>query len=127
MAYLTYDEYEEFGGTLTEQEFPMAEFKARKMIDYWTDCRVQNMASVPEAVKRSMMQVISYEQTYGVDAQAAHPLLASFNTDGYSENYGSMTEQNSQAAAGLYNSVRNLLYGEKDDNGVPLLYRGVNT
>ena len=127
MAYLTYEEYEDFGGTLTEQEFPMAEFKARKMIDYWTDCRVQNMASVPEAVKRSMMQVISYEQTYGVDAQAAHPLLASFNTDGYSENYGSMTEQNSQAAAGLYNSVRNLLYGEKDDNGVPLLYRGVNT
>jgi len=127
MAYLTYDEYEAFGGTLTEIEFEMAEFKARKMIDYWTDCRVQNMASVPEAVKRSMMQVISYEQTYGVDAQAAHPLLASFNTDGYSESYGSMTEQNSQAAAGLYNSVRNLLYGEKDDNGVPLLYRGVNT
>lgn len=127
MAYLTYDEYEAFGGTLQEPEFEMAEFKARKMIDYWTDCRVQNMASVPEAVKRSMMQVISYEQTYGVEAQAAHPLLASFNTDGYSESYGSMTEQNSQAAAGLYNSVRNLLYGEKDDNGVPLLYRGVNT
>ena len=45
--YLTYEEYQEFGGTLPETEFEMAEFQARKRIDYWTDSRVQNMSEVP--------------------------------------------------------------------------------
>ena len=125
MAYLTYEEYQGYGGTLTEQEFTMMEFRARKRIDYWTDSRVQNMAAVPEAVKLCMMQAITYEQTYGVEKQAENPLLASFTTDGYSESYGSMTEQNSQAVNGLYRSVSTLLYGETDDEGTPLLYRGV--
>ena len=53
--YLTYEEYQEFGGTLPETEFEMAEFQARKRIDYWTDSRVQNMSEVPEAVKRCIM------------------------------------------------------------------------
>lgn len=126
MVYLTYEEYVGYGGTLGEAEFTLLEFRARKKIDEWTDCRVQNMASVPEAVKLCMMQAITYEQTYGVEAQAASPLLASFNTDGYSESYGSMTEQNSQAVAGLYRSVSSMLYGETDDEGTPLLYRGIN-
>lgn len=125
-AYLTYAEYTGYGGTLPETEFTLAEFKARKKIDYWTDCRVQNMAAVPEEIKLCMMQAIRYESRYGVEAQADSPLLASFNTDGYSESYGSMTEQNSQAASGLYSSVSQLLYGVLDDKGIPLLYRGVN-
>lgn len=123
--YLTYEEYTSLGGALPEKDFVLAEFKARKRIDYWTDCRVQRMAAVPQAVKMCMMQAITYESTYGVQAQAESPLLASFNTDGYSESYGSMAEQNSQAINGLYRSVCTLLYGETDDEGTPLLYRGV--
>ena len=125
MAYLTYEEYTGYGGTLDETEFVLLEFRARKKIDKWTDCRVQNMASVPEAVKLCMMQAITYEGTYGVAEQAASPTVASFNTDGYSESYGSISEQAASAGKTLYSAVCSMLYGETDDEGTPLLYRGV--
>lgn len=127
MEYLTYEEYQQSGGTLQESEFDLLEFRARKRIDYWTDCRVQKMSTVPEAVKKCMMLIIKYESKYGSDAQADNPLVASFNTDGYSENYGSAKEQASAAESNLYKTVRQLLYGETDDEGVPLLYRGLIT
>ena len=84
------------------------------------------MASVPEAVKLCMMLAIKYAQTYSVDREADNPIVSSFNTDGYSESYGSAQEQMQAAKKSLYESMRSLLYGEKDDNGVPLMYRGVN-
>ena len=124
-AYLTYAEYTGYGGTLPETEFTLAEFKARKQIDYWTDSRVQNMAEVPAAVKLCMMSVIKFEQKFSADAQTDSPVVASFNTDGYSESYGSVSEQAAAAENGLYKSIRSLLYGETDDEGTPLLYRGV--
>ena len=124
--YLTYEEYQSYGGDLPETEFTLFEFRARKRIDYWTDCRVQNMASVPEAVKLCMMQAIKYDEKFGTDAQVDNPAVASFNTDGYSESYGSAVEQAAAAEASLYSSVKSLLYGETDDNGTPLLYRGLD-
>ena len=126
MMYLTYDEYVDLGGRLSEEEFTMAEFRARKQIDYWTDCRVQNMAVVPRAVKLCIMQIMKFESQYGLEAQSENPVVASFNTDGYSESYGSVSEQVAAARNSLYRSVRNLLYGEMDDHGTPLLYRGVD-
>ena len=123
--YLTYEEYQGYGGDLPEADFTMFEFRARKRIDNWTDCRVQNMASVPEAVKQCMMLAIKFDEKYGVDAQADNPVVASFNTDGYSESYGSASEQAAAAESGMFKSVSSLLYGETDDNGVLLLYRGV--
>lgn len=123
--YLTYEEYVGYGGTLVETDFILAEFRARKMVDYWTDSRVQNMEEVPEAVRLCMMQAIKYDATYGVEAQADNPVISSYNTDGYSESYGSASDQAQAAQKALYRTVRSLLYGEKDDNGVPLLYRGV--
>ena len=127
MAYLTYEEYEAYGGTLTEQEFPVAELKARKQIDYLTDSRVAAMAEVPVAVKLSMMALIKHDSKYGAEAQADSPMLASFSNDGYSESYGGISEQAETARKSVGNEVRHLLYGETDDNGVPLLYRGLYT
>lgn len=124
-TYLTYGEYTERGGTLPETSFNLLEFKSRKRIDYLTDSRVQNMENVPEAVKMCMMCLISLESKVGVQAQVENPVVTSFNTDGYSESYGKTlgvadADKSMNAAAVEY------LYGEKDDEGVPLLYRGVN-
>ena len=126
MAYLTYSEYEEYGGTVDEESFAPYEFRARKRIDYLTDCRVQKMQAVPEAVKLCMMQLIKQDSKFGVEAQSDNPAVASFNTDGYSESYGSVTEQASSVNAALDRTIRSLLYGEVDDEGTPLLYRGLN-
>ena len=123
--YLTYAEYQAYGGTLPEADFTLAEFKARKRVDYLTDSRVENMTEVPEAVKLAMMSIIKADSAVGVDAQAGAPLVASFSTDGYSENYGSAADQTANVEKQLNAELRQLLYGVKDDEGVPLLYRGL--
>lgn len=122
--YLTYDEYKKYGGALSETDFTVLEFKCRKRIDRLTDCRVQNMASVPEAVKLCMMSLIKLENTVGIEAQAENPVVTSYNTDGYSESYGKALGA-SEASQAMNKTVLSMLYGELDDNGVPLLYRGV--
>lgn len=123
--YLTYDEYVNLGGTVSETEFTLLEFKARKRIDRLTDCRVSKMSEVPEAVKPCMMSLIRLENKVGVEAQVETPVVTSFNTDGYSESYGNVL--NTEDAQKSMNSViQSYLYGETDDNGLPLLYRGVH-
>ena len=122
--YLTYEEYQQYGGTLPETDFTIYEFKCRKRIDYLTDCRVQAMESVPEAVKLCMMSLINIDNTSGVEAQIESPVVTSFSTDGYSESYGKAIGA-ADAEASMTAAIKSSLYGELDDNGVPLLYRGV--
>jgi len=122
--YLSYTEYTTKGGTLPQTEFETAEFRARKRIDYLTDSRVQNMASVPESVKLCILSLIAIDSSVGTEAQIKNPVVTSFNTDGYSENYGhSLDVKEADKAMNAY--VKSYLYGEVDDNGTPLLYRGV--
>ena len=123
--YLTYDEYVQRGGTMNEADFNIAEFKAESYIDYLTDSRVQNMAEVPEAVKMAIMSIMQVEGSYGVGVIASSPVVASFSTDGYSESYGSAEEQAGAAQKALKAEINRMLYGVKDDDGVPLLYRGL--
>lgn len=122
--YLTHDEYRSYGGTLDLTAFRPLELKSRKRIDYLTDSRVQNMAVVPEAVKLCAFALISMEGVVGAEAQATTPAVTSFSTDGYSESYGNALNADT-ARTQMNKLVGEYLYGEKDDNGVPLLYRGV--
>lgn len=122
--YLTYAEYQAFGGTLTDAAFLPLEFKSRKRIDYMTDSRVQDMAIVPEAVKLCMYALINMDATVGAEAQAATPTVTSFSTDGYSENYGHSMDA-ATANKQMDETAKTYLYGETDDDGIPLLYRGV--
>ena len=125
--YLTYAEYTGYGGkAVTQSDYSMEEFKARKQLDYLTDSRVQAMETVPEEVKRAIHILIDLESKIGVLAQLNNPLVASFNTDGYSESYGSVTDQVAAAKNGAMTTIRHLLYGVNDDRGVPLLYRGLD-
>ena len=124
-VYLTYDEYKSLGGSAPAADFTLLEFKARKRIDYLTASRVQNMAQVPQAVKMCMLSIITVDSAAGAEAQATKPIVTSFNTDGYSESYGkAMSVQD--ASASTARIIKTGLYGETDDNGVPLLYRGVD-
>ena len=124
MTYLSYNEYKGYGGTASNTEFVALEFRARKRIDRLTASRVQNMREVPEAVKLCMMSLIGIDSKAGVEAQANNPVVTSFNTDGYSETYGKALSVE-DADKAMSASIRSMLYGETDDNGVPLLYRGV--
>ena len=125
--YLTYDEYQAYGGELDEADFVQAEFRARKRLDELTDGRVARMAVTPEAVKLAMLSIIGVDGAVGVEAQAKSPMAASFSTDGYSESYGSAESRTAAIEKQLTGSIETLLDGVTDDDGVPLLYAGVPT
>ena len=123
--YLTYAQYAAWGGTLSEAAFNLAEIKARSRIDAMTQGRVAYMETVPEQVQAAMMEIIQVDGTYSAAAQAAAPVAASFNTDGYSESYGSAESRTASIEKQLTASIETLLDGVTDDEGVPLLYAGV--
>ncbi len=126
MQYLTFQEYEDMGGKLSEAEFTLYEFKARKRIDRLTASRVtMHMAVVPDAVKLCILSLIKIDSGAGAEAQIDKPTVTSFNTDGYSESFGKALGAE-DAEASMTKIIRSMLWGEKDDRGVPLLYRGVD-
>ena len=125
--YLTYEEYTDWGGTLDESAFNLAEIKARSRIDALTMGRVARMASVPEQVKAAMMEIITVDGTYSASAQASAPVVASFTTDGYSESYGSAESRTAAIEKQLTDSILTLLDGVLDDEGTPLTFAGVPT
>lgn len=122
--YLTFEEYTAYGGTLNQAAFLPLELKSRKRIDYLTDSRVQGMAEIPESVKLCALALIDIESAVGVEAQVKNPVVTSFGTDGYSESYGNALSADS-AREQMNKLVGEYLYGERDDYGTPLLYRGV--
>lgn len=125
--YLTYEEYQQYGGALPEGSFKLLEFQARKRIDYLTADRVKAMeqaGQVPEAVKMCMYLLTDLISSAGASAQMSNPVATSFSTDGYSESYGNVLDVE-QASLEMDKIIRQLLAGELDLNGVPLLYRGV--
>ena len=127
MMYLSYEEYKNFGGTLSETDFKLAEFKARKRIDYLTAERVKAMAEagqVPEAVQLCIVDLVNLESKVGTTAQVNNPVATSFTTDGYTEHYGNALSA-AEADTEMDKLVRQFLFGEVDLFGVPLLYRGV--
>ena len=122
--YLTYVEYQEYGGSLSEIDFRTAELKARKRIDRLTDSRVEAMETVPDAVKLCIYAIIGMENAVGREKQALEPAITSFNNDGYSETYGNL-QSVEDAEASITALIGEYLYGETDDYDIPLLYRGV--
>lgn len=124
--YLTYAEYQAMGGDMSETDFTLAEFKARSRIDIMTLARVQDMAAVPDEVKLAMMCIIKVDTKYSADAQASSAIVSSFNTDGYSESYGSTSEQSEVAEKQINSEVKKMLFGVLDDHGVPLIYKGLD-
>lgn len=123
--YLTYDEYLSYGGKMSENDFPVAEFKARSRIDRMTLARVQAMQTVPEEVKMAMMVIMKVDGKYSADAMSDSAIVSAFNTDGYSESYGGIAEQSDNAQTQLNQQLSKMLFGVVDDYGIPLLYRGL--
>lgn len=124
--YMDYAYYQAHGGTLSQADFPLAEFKARSRIDFMTLGRVQNMETVPDEVKMAMLVLMKVDEKYAADAQAENAIVSSYNTDGYSESYGGIAEQTANVEKQAENEVSKMLFGVLDDNGVPLIYRGLS-
>ena len=57
-AYITYTEYKELGGTVSETNFPNYERKAQRFIDYITFDRIKKLTTVPDEVKEVITEFI---------------------------------------------------------------------
>lgn len=121
--YLNYVEYAAFGGTGDDALFHRLAFRAEQIIDRYTQKRVQKMAEVPEAVKRCMTELINAMVVADPTTTALSGQLTGFTNDGYSESYAAPQKTTEAVYFGI---LADYLASETDDNGTPLLYRGVD-
>lgn len=112
------------GREMDDAAFSRNEFRARKLVDKLTQGRVKNMAVIPEAVKRLMVELVSLEATQGAEL-TQQQAVTSFSNDGYSETYADPLtgERVKEIECEL---ISEYLSEEVDDNGVPLLWLGVS-
>lgn len=115
--YLTYNDYTDMGGTLSEAAYTRLEYKARRLVDTYTFDRVKALEPTPESVKMLMFELVAL----GDQDDNGGP-VSSVSNDGYSKSY--VVADNSTKAENL---IRSYLAGEVDMEGMPLLYRGVVT
>lgn len=59
MAYITYAEYQNFGGTVSNTDFTNLELKARRKLDYFTQNRLQTATTIISEVKELMTEFIN--------------------------------------------------------------------
>lgn len=125
MKYLTYDEYIAIGGTSDASEFARNASEAAAHIDRYTFRRVTKMAVIPESVKNCMFALV--DVLGGASTSRTGAAVASESNDGVSVSYvtSSPTESDKRLSALIADTVHLWLSGETDDNGTPLLWRGV--
>ena len=118
MAYLSFDEYTDMGGTLTAAAFNRYEFMAEKEIDRATFSRIKTLAAVPQTVKMLTYELIQID----AKADVSEDRVTGESVGGWSKSYADIQSDGySKAKAEM---IISYLSGEVDSDGVPLLYRG---
>ena len=116
--YITYDEYKNMGGSLDETAFYKYVYKAGAKIKAETHGRITTPG---EAVKQCQKELINLYSK----ADITQPRVSSFSHDGLSQNIAVPTAE--EYLDKIEETVYDYLGHEYDDNGIPLLYRGVDT
>lgn len=112
--YLTYEEYEELGGTLTKTAFKPLEFESRKKIDVLTFGRLIGLEEQREEVKMCIFKLVGI-------INDNNALLKSESVDGYSVTYLEQ-EELQQTQNKIIEEYLSECYL---DDGTPYLYRGI--
>lgn len=135
--YLTYAEYQAYGGTLEEATFNDFEIEAETTIDWYTFSRLQDDTVFPERVKRCMYQLIKLAQAkqstlvpgeaVTEDGNAVTAAISSRSNDGVSIGYNIMSagELFKTLQEEMKGEVQRYLQGVMNQAGRHLLYRGI--
>lgn len=121
MEYLKYDEFEDMGGTISEEAFPRFELRARRLIDRMTHYRIAGESKTRECVKNCMYELVSAMAADETAAGAAGKTISSMSNDGVSVTFSAEHASTQYACI-----VRDWLTGERAESGVQLLYAGVD-
>ena len=138
--YLTYEEYQDVGGTLEQTEFNYYAYEAESYIDWYTFNRLHNNTEIPDAVKRcevylirfiqerlSALGVSSFGEGDGSSADAVKKYIMSQSNDGVSVSYNALSSKDalSSLSAEIGQTIQRYLAGVTNQLGRKLLYRGI--
>ena len=131
--YLTFEEYQNMGGTLDETTFNDLEFEAEALVNWYTFNRLKKDVEYPEELKRLMKYLITTAQIKGnllltsVDEESANPIIASQSNDGVSVSYNGLSAKD--IMDGIRQESKDAIYryldGVMNESGYFLLYRGM--
>lgn len=126
MQYLTFEEYQEFGGQLDEPTFTREELKARKRIDFLTNNRLVSDTVIPEPVKVAIYEVMLLFAEKANYENPESQNVAGFSNDGVSVTFENQSVKEYQESFDnrLNAKVKELLFGVSNEAGISLLYRG---
>ena len=136
--YLSFDEYQGYGGTLDETTYNTLYYECKVRIDYYTFNRLQNDTEFTDQVKRCMFRLINLINQYNdyekLVTNTSAPVVASQSNDGVSISFGGVIGHTSPNDLNAFkekldndikNCIKLYLYGERNQSGEVLLYRGV--
>lgn len=126
MQYLTYDEYQSYGGQLDEPTFKREELKAQQKIDFLTNNRLVNDTVIPEPVKIAIYEVMLLFKEKENYENPESQNVTGFSNDGVSVTFENQSVKEYQESFDnrLNTKVKELLFGVSNEAGISLLYRG---
>lgn len=136
--YLTYAEYQNYGGDLEETVFTNLSFRAEGIINRYTYNRFKNDAEFPEELKRLVFRIINLlilaDSALGINSDGAivgkGPVNSQSN-DGLSTSYNNLTASELYKLTGgsdgvaIRNTIKDYLSGVKNQSGKLVLYKGL--
>ena len=147
--YLSYEDYQNMGGTLDEATFNNFEYEAECIINWYTFNRLKGETEIPEEVAKCTNALIylcklkadammlGSQTITTVDEQTTKTVtttasIASQSNDGVSISYNTVNASEMFKALNpfemggeVYNTINMYLYGVKNSLGKRLLYRGL--
>lgn len=136
--YLTYEQYSEMGGTLSELDFNFLEYEAEGYINWYTFDRLKGQDDVPQEVIDCMFYLIRLIQTrlgaLGIgsvdttsDGDYGSAVLSSQSNDGVSVSYNSLAAHDAIKSLNdeIKDTIQRRLRGVVNNLGRKLLYRGL--
>ena len=79
-SYLTYDDYKELGGTLSEDDFRLIERKAQRWLDYFTFDRIKQLDVIPNEVREVLTEFITRLTAYEAQKEAGETITQYSNS-----------------------------------------------
>lgn len=132
--YLTYEEYQNMGGTLDETTFNDLEFEAEALVNWYTFNRLKEDTTFPVELKRLMKYLINlaYSKSGIIDASGSgsddtNKTIVSQANDGVSVSYSILSAKDLMDTVNAEGSaaIKRYLQGVTNEAGRKLLYRGI--
>ena len=135
--YLTFAEYQAYGGTLDETTFNNLEFEAEALVNWYTFNRLKNDTTFPVELKRLMYYLINLalmknnllNESGGEESSTGGvgKTIASQSNDGVSISYNVLSAHDLMESikADSETAIQKYLQGVMNEMGHKLLYRGV--